>query len=130
MHLFVEREPPRARFTSTEVAHLEALTALVVSSAKRHWTWRDQRATKAPAPPIDSAGGIEGVIRNMGNGQLTPRETEVIGLLLRGHSSKLIASDLGISEGTVTNHKRNVYEKLAIHSQAQLFSRFLKALTI
>ena len=78
---------------------------------------------------IGSAGGIDGVIHNMGSGQLTRREAEVIGLLLQGHSSKLIARGLGISEGTVTNHKRNVYEKLAIHSQAQLFSRFLRAMS-
>jgi DNA-binding CsgD family transcriptional regulator len=35
---------------------------------------------------------------------------------------------LDIEEGTVTNHKRNIYAKLHVHSMAQLFNLFLKSL--
>lgn len=126
VHVFIERE--QERFTETDVARLSALEPIVSNTVRRHWAWMDQRSTSAPVSPIQVAGGIDGVIRNMRPGQLTPREVEVVGLSLRGHSSKLIAHELGISEGTVTNHKRNVYEKLGIHSQTQLFSLFLVTL--
>ncbi len=129
VHVFVEREQPRTPFDDDELDALELLEPLVSSAVRRHWAWRDRSLVAAQASPIQSAGGIEGVIRNMRRGQLTPREVEVIGLLLRGHSSKRIADRLGISEGTVTNHKRNVYEKLEIHSQTQLFSLFLRTLS-
>lgn len=129
VHVFVEREHRKALFSPDDMTCLQNLEPLVSSAVRRHWSWRDRSLVAAQASPIHSAGGIEGVIRNMRRGQLTPREVEVIGLLLRGHSSKLIAHRLGISEGTVTNHKRNVYEKLAIHSQTQLFSMFLRTLS-
>lgn len=128
VHLFVERESPQSRFDDADLGALRAIEPLVSSAVRQHWRWRDSRRHASVALPIDSAGGIDGVIRKMRPGQLTPREVEVIGLSLRGHSSKLIAHQLGISEGTVTNHKRNVYDKLSIHSQSQLFSLFLAAL--
>jgi DNA-binding CsgD family transcriptional regulator len=40
-----------------------------------------------------------------------------------------MAAVLNIEEGTVTNHKRNIYAKIGVHSQAQLFDRFLRTLT-
>ncbi len=126
VHVFVEREA--RRFDGSDVAMLAALEPLVSSFICKHWQWRDRSRADTGVSPIHAIGGIEGVIRNMRPGQLTPRESEVIGLSLRGHSSKLIAHQLGISEGTVTNHKRNVYEKLGIHSQSQLFSLFLTTL--
>lgn len=129
VHLFMEREQPSPRFSSWEIRQLGALVPLVTSAIRRHWVWRDRALSLQHPSPIHSAGGIDGVIRNMRPGQVTPREVEVIGLSLRGYSSKLIARQLGISEGTVTNHKRNVYDKLGIHSQNQLFSLFLEALT-
>ena len=129
VHLFLERESPAPRFSPAELARLHALTPLIDRAVRRHWAWRDRALAASQAAPIRSAGGIDGVIRNMGAGQLTPREAEVIALSLRGHSSKLIAHRLGISEGTVTNHKRNVYEKLGVHSQSQLFSLFLETLS-
>ena len=127
VHVFVERES--VRFSDDDVARLAAIEPLVSSTVRRHWQWRDGSRADASVQPIQSSGGIDAVIRNMRPGQLTPREVEVVGLSLRGHSSKLIAHELGISEGTVTNHKRNVYEKLGVHSQTQLFSLFLTTLT-
>jgi DNA-binding CsgD family transcriptional regulator len=49
--------------------------------------------------------------------------------MLKGHSAKSIAGALDIEEGTVSNHKRNIYAKVGVHSQAQLFDRFLRTLT-
>jgi DNA-binding NarL/FixJ family response regulator len=45
-----------------------------------------------------------------------------------GHSTKSIARELGIAPGTVMVHKRNLFSKLGITSQYELFSRFIDAL--
>ena len=65
---------------------------------------------------------------NFGEGLLTDRERQITQLLLRGHSTKSIARELGIAPGTVMVHKRNLFSKLGITSQYELFSRFIGAL--
>lgn len=56
---------------------------------------------------------------------LTTREREVVRFMLLGHSSKSVARCLDIAVGTVKNHRKNIYRKLAIRSQSALFARFL-----
>jgi FixJ family two-component response regulator len=51
---------------------------------------------------------------------LTSREREVLNQLLAGRSNKLIARQLAISVKTVEVHRRNVKEKMAVHSVAEL----------
>ena len=64
-----------------------------------------------------------------GRHRLTQREGEVVSLVLRGHSSEAIASELKIAAGTVKIHRKNIYAKLGIGSQAELFSLFLASLS-
>jgi DNA-binding CsgD family transcriptional regulator len=54
-------------------------------------------------------------------GQLTEREREIVNLILSGHTSGSIAQLLTIEPGTVKNHKSNIYRKLGIGSERQLF---------
>ncbi|NHB61448.1 helix-turn-helix transcriptional regulator [Photorhabdus sp. RW14-46] len=56
---------------------------------------------------------------------LTPRECEIVELILQGKGSPQIAEKLFISTGTVKNHRKNIYQKLQIRSQAELFSLFM-----
>lgn len=51
---------------------------------------------------------------------LTPREKEVLHLLVEGKSNKEIASLLNLSPYTVETHRRNLQEKLNLHSFAEL----------
>lgn len=53
-------------------------------------------------------------------GTLTPREKEVMGLIVAGHANKVIALDLGLSERTVEIHRARVMEKMATRSVAHL----------
>lgn len=57
--------------------------------------------------------------------ELTAREREVMHLMLSGHSAKLIARRLGISDETVKVHRRHIYAKFKVSTQSQLFSIFL-----
>jgi DNA-binding NarL/FixJ family response regulator len=47
---------------------------------------------------------------------LSPKETQVLRLLARGMSYKMIADELGLSFFTVNNHIKKIYEKLQVHS--------------
>ncbi|AMX95686.1 helix-turn-helix transcriptional regulator [Mesorhizobium sp. M7A.F.Ca.CA.001.09.2.1] len=57
---------------------------------------------------------------------LTPREKHVVDLVLQGHSTESIARAMRIVPGTVKVHRRNIYRKLKIKSQAGLFARFVE----
>ena len=50
---------------------------------------------------------------------LTPRETEILGLLAEGQSNKAIARNLGISDGTVKLHVKAILRKLEVHSRVE-----------
>ena len=51
---------------------------------------------------------------------LTPRETEVLGLVAQGHTNSEIAELLVISRRTVERHRAQVMGKLDLHSRADL----------
>jgi DNA-binding NarL/FixJ family response regulator len=48
---------------------------------------------------------------------LSPRESEIVGLLQRRLSDKEIGCALGISERTVRFHLHNIFEKLGVHDR-------------
>ena len=50
---------------------------------------------------------------------LTPREREILSLLAEGQSNKVIARNLGISDGTVKLHVKAILRKLDIHSRVE-----------
>jgi FixJ family two-component response regulator len=51
---------------------------------------------------------------------LTPREREVLALVVTGRLNKQIAADLGCSEQTIKVHRGRVMRKLAVGSVAEL----------
>jgi DNA-binding NarL/FixJ family response regulator len=51
---------------------------------------------------------------------LTSREREILQLLAEGLSAKEIAAHLNLSIKTVETHRRNIMEKLNIHTIAEL----------
>ena len=56
---------------------------------------------------------------------LTNREREVLGLLARGFDGPRIASELVISQKTVTSHVQRMMAKLGAHTRAQAVARAL-----
>lgn len=56
---------------------------------------------------------------------LTPRERQIVELVLVGCDNSFIARNLGVSVGTVRNHRKRLYVKLDITAERELFSLFL-----
>jgi two-component system, NarL family, nitrate/nitrite response regulator NarL len=51
--------------------------------------------------------------------QLTPREREVLGLLVEGADGRTIAARLNISRNTVRTHVQSILTKLQVHSRLE-----------
>ncbi|MBM4418240.1 MAG: response regulator transcription factor [Chloroflexi bacterium] len=58
---------------------------------------------------------------------LTDRETEVLGLLVKGMRNKEIAESLVISERTVKFHVGMIFQKLGVSNRAEAVSRAIQA---
>ncbi|MEG6509961.1 helix-turn-helix transcriptional regulator [Methyloligella sp. 2.7D] len=56
--------------------------------------------------------------------QLTPKEKEIVTRLLKGQPPALIAEQMGLTSGTVRNHKHRLYNKLDITTERELFRLF------
>jgi DNA-binding CsgD family transcriptional regulator len=54
---------------------------------------------------------------------LSPREEEIVKFVVRGHSTTRISRTLFISEHTVQNHLRSVFEKVGVRSRGELVKR-------
>jgi DNA-binding NarL/FixJ family response regulator len=70
--------------------------------------------------------GLEGAPGTRVDHHLSDREKDVLGLLVKGKSYKMIADDLGISYHTVDSHIRKIYEKLHVSSSTEAVSKALK----
>ena len=114
-------------FTKAELRRLELIEPTVLAAIARIWQSWSAKQTKS--------GGGELVHKRLtecfdrfGESVLTRREREISQLLLRGHSSKSIARELRIAPGTVMVHKRNLFAKLGVSSQYELFSLLIEDL--
>ena len=57
---------------------------------------------------------------------LSDREKEILGCLVKGMSYKLIAKTCFISVDTVRGHIRSIYEKLHVHSKGEAVAKAIK----
>lgn len=67
-----------------------------------------------------------GEIRSGAPSNLTQREKEILALITQGMTNDTIAGQLFISPQTVRNHIKNIYDKLQVHSRAQVVAKALK----
>jgi DNA-binding NarL/FixJ family response regulator len=72
-----------------------------------------QLLPKSPSEPSDSVG-------------LSPREVQILSLLTKGFSYKMIASQLAISIDTVRTFIKSIYKKLHVNSMTEAVSKALK----
>ena len=108
-------------FAKAELQRLELIEPVVLASIQRIWNaWLERSGNQSGKDNVHHR--LTRAFENFGESVLTNRERQISQLLLRGHSSKSIARELRIAPGTVMVHKRNMFAKLGISSQYELFS--------
>jgi DNA-binding CsgD family transcriptional regulator len=110
------------RFSRKDRARLLEAQPVFASLCEQHFHGKAPRHTE----PTMGSASLEVLIRDLCGG-LTNREIEIVQYLLRGHSSQSIALVLDLSPATVKVHRKNIYRKLGISSQSDLFSLFLQS---
>ncbi|MFZ5674011.1 MAG: helix-turn-helix transcriptional regulator [Pseudomonadota bacterium] len=118
-------------FATRERKRLQSIAPLVVAAATHHWRDIESRFSGAgPDPKVNETERLlVTAFHRFGDGRLTQRESEIAELVLKGNSSEAIGKILGIATGTVRIHRKNIYMKLGIGSQGELFSRFVASIS-
>lgn len=116
-------------FSHREMETAQRLSAIVCSLIAKHWH------TLEDGTPLLAAHGDAALIARIRAGlaerheiALSPRQSEVALLVLRGHSSVSIGLRLEISPQTVKVFRKQLYRKCGISSQAELFTLILPLL--
>jgi DNA-binding CsgD family transcriptional regulator len=117
----IARENPLAGngFAERELVNLDMIRQLLNKAFLKHWDYYSPdhggSDTKRLSPTL--CGNIE---------HLTPKESEVLKLILKGHSTPSICRTLNIAMPTVKTHRRNLYGKLGVSHMRELYPLFSK----
>ena len=121
----LERSNQNHSFSIEEQAKLSTLFPLLKSVVKKHYELNLDTTSNEP----DLGEALTRAFNSFASSVLTNRECEVVKLLLKGHSIRSSAEKLNISPGTVKVHRENIYYKLGISSQAELFHLFIDSVS-
>ena len=69
--------------------------------------------------------GMEEVSEALHKAPLTPRERDVVALLMSGASTRQIASETHLTVGTVHTYLKRIYPKLGVRSRVELVARMI-----
>ncbi len=105
------------------VVSKESATKLLLKSirtvmAGQYWVGRESVSDlvdamrTVPSPPVE-----EPPPKNYG---LTPRELEVVKMIVAGYSNREIGRKLGMSEQTVKHHLTSAFDKLGVYNRLEL----------
>jgi DNA-binding CsgD family transcriptional regulator len=123
VNIALGKTAPRASFTKRERKVLEDIYPTVETLCQQHW-----QQSSGNSGGVNLRAQLHSALESFGSSLLTERETQVINLVLHGHSTKTVAEKLSISMETVKLHRKHAYAKLEVSSQAELFYLFLDSL--
>jgi DNA-binding CsgD family transcriptional regulator len=123
VNIALGKTEPRASFTKRERTVLEDIYPTIETLCRQHW----ELPESSPAA-VNLRAQLHKALEAFGSSLLTERETQVINLVLHGHSTRTVAEKLSISMETVKLHRKHAYAKLEVSSQAELFYLFLDSL--
>jgi len=127
INLSMMRLNHREVFSEQEYENLYLVAEPVSELIKSHTEHNDFAATNLIQPGIDHQ--IDVAFRTFGASLLSPREKDVLELMLRGYGTDTSAERLDIAVETVRRHRKSIYRKLDVSSQTDLFSLFLNSLS-
>lgn len=124
LSMFLVRTRHSGRFQRDDEARLGRFLPLARAALLRHLEIAGAAEHTLPARDVWHAKLVV-TFGHFAASVLTAREREVVMFMLNGYSAGLTGMRLGISEGTVRNHRKAIHKKLDIGSQAELFALFL-----
>lgn len=123
---FMQRNIHSSEFTPEDLIALRMVLPILSAALTRHYQLHQP---VIPLPSEDKTHQqVQCTLTHFASSLLTKRERDVLLYLLRGYSSALTAEKLHTSDGTVKIHRKNIYRKLEIGSQAELFSLFISCI--
>jgi DNA-binding CsgD family transcriptional regulator len=119
--------PPLEAVTRVEIARLLLARGRPtdIRDADAHLAAAVKTANRLGMTPLAAeASGLLTRLRRGRSSPLSPREDEIAALVAAGLSNRLIATRLHLSERTVENHVRSIFNKLGFDSRARVASWF------
>ncbi|SIS41295.1 helix-turn-helix transcriptional regulator [Neptunomonas antarctica] len=130
LQISLMRNKSSSKFSDEELKFLRSIETIIRELSLHQWEF-----LKIARPEEQDLKVIPGFEKSVnlafdlfGRSMLTGREKDVLGLTLQGYSTQTSAEKLNISIETLRRHRKNIYAKLDINSQAELFSLFLSSL--
>lgn len=127
INISMMRLPRQGEFTEDEYERLYLLAEPVAELIKSHSEHDSFAVTHLIQPGIDHQ--IDLAFNTFGASFLSPREKDVLELMLRGYGTDISAQRLGIALETVRRHRKSIYRKLDVSSQTDLFSLFINSMS-
>lgn len=127
LNLSIKRLPHQGAFREDEYQLLYSLADPLSELFRVHSEFDNFAVTNLLQPGIEHQ--INLAFQTFGSSLLSPREREVLELMLRGHGTDTSATRLSITRETVRRHRKNLYRKLDVSSQTDLFSLFLNSMS-
>lgn len=125
IHMSIGRDKNMGKFNRVErqfLADIEAVLCSLLSQFGEFHLQQNQVETHEPAESLDVR--LQKYSVDLPDTDpLTQREAEVAALVLKGHSSLSAGLVLEIALDTVKIHRKKVYKKLRVGTQAELFAR-------
>ena len=112
------RLPGAKSWATGRYPQLAGLVLGIVAMLTRYvWRYSDVAGGAAHVPEETVGRVHDAIVLRYG---LSPREREVMELLVRGYSTDRIGKDLHISYHTVKTHVYHIYQKVGVHAQQEL----------
>jgi len=120
INIALGRTKGKTPFTKRQLTIFQTILPTIEALCQAHWADSETEPNS-----INLRAKLHSALNAFGSSLLTERESQVINLVLHGHSTKTVAEKLSISMETVKLHRKHAYAKLEISSQAELFYLFL-----
>ncbi|HKK22774.1 MAG TPA: LuxR C-terminal-related transcriptional regulator [Pseudohaliea sp.] len=127
INLSMMRLPTQGHFSDAEYQRLHLIAEPVAALLRAHASLGDFAVRNLIQPGIDHQ--VELAFNTFGASVLSPREKDVLELMLRGYSTEVSAQRLGIARETLRRHRKNIYRKLDVSSQTDLFALFINSMS-
>lgn len=108
-------------WNAEETVPIAALADTVLSKTQEEYNDKNIKITR---PSKKSTFEISTQLQMAQEYKLTKRETEVLGLLLKGYNNPKICEKLTISQNTLKTHLRNIYRKTSVANRQELIDLY------